>query len=182
MCVPHHETGVEPVIAGPGPADDVTPDLHETPGAAVSQLIIKHPGAGLPARRPDPEVPGVLLALQCVGIPRFPKTIRARHREKRVCGDEVRGVTAEFRLHDVRGGIRGVGRLNVRLIRGYRRDRIIGGIWVVRSIRVIRRNRHHRSVRIAFAREVPVAPDFLQRVEISAGGKPVRIRFREHRV
>ena len=75
-------------------------------------------------------------------------------------------------------GIRGVSRLNVRLIRSDR------GIWSVGCIGGIRRIRYDwiRSVRVPFAREVPVAPDFLKRVEISAGGKPVRVRFREHRV
>ena len=56
-------------------------------------------------------------------------------------------------------GIRGVSRLNVRLIRSDRGIRSVGCIGGIRRIRYD----WIRSVRVPFACEVPVAPDFLKR-------------------
>ena len=68
------------------------------------------------------------------------------------------------------------------------RRRIIGRIIgrchgrIVRGIGVCVRKHNRFGVRIPLAREVPVVPNFLQVVDISASGEAVGIRLREDRV
>ena len=160
---------MEPVVTGARPRDEVTAHLHDAVGSAVRQLIVVHIGVVLPALHADPDVSGLLLALQCVRVPCFTQPVIKRHREERVRREHIRGVAPEFRLHIVNGGIRRIHcRNDIRL------DRI--GI-----VNRFRKN-DLRCVRIPLTREVPVASDLLQFIDISAGGETVRFRFREDRV
>ena len=170
MGVTHHETRMEPVVAGASPGDNVAAYLHETPVTAVRELVIHHLRVRLSARCPDSDVPGMLLALQRVRVPRFTQTVVERHSEKRVRREEVRGVAPELRLHNVSGRIGG--------IRGQQDIRLLWRIRVIRRVRSIRNDRKRR-VRVTLTREVPVFPDFLQVIDISTCGEIGRASCRE---
>ena len=169
MRVARHETDVEPVITGTGPRDEVTAHLHDTVRAAVRELAIRHRRVVLAALHPDPDVTGLLLTLQGVRVPRLAQAVIKRRRKEHVRREHIRGVASELRLHIVNSGICRIYCWN---------DIRLRGIGIVIGFR----KNDLRRVRIPLTREVPVASDLLQLIDISAGGKPVRFRFREDRV
>ena len=167
---------MEPVVTRTRPGDDIAANLHETPVAAVRELIIRHFGVGLAARHPDPDVSGVLLALQGVRVPGFTEPVIERHREKRVRREHIRGVASEFRFHVVSRHVPWIRRRqNFRelLSRCGGRIRILSSRIRGRFGIIIRLREDDVRLRVPLTREVPVVPDFLQFIEIGTGDEAV---------